>query len=80
MQIRKGKIKIIKIDKHIYLKVKPKRISLSLGMCSKLVPKFYGPFEILAKIGPVAYELALPTHIRVHKSPYESIMFIILNM
>ena len=35
-------------------------------MCGKLAPRFFGPFKILAKRGPVAYELALPTHIIVH--------------
>ena len=48
------------------MKVKSKWISLSLGRCGKLAPRFCGPLEILAKKGPVAYELALPAHIRVH--------------
>ena len=39
---------------------------MRLGRCGKLAPRFCGPFEILAKRGIVAYELALPTHIRVH--------------
>ena len=39
---------------------------MSLGRCRKLAPSFCGPFEILAKKGPVAYELALPTHVKVH--------------
>ena len=47
------------------MKVKEKRSSLSLGRCGKLAPRFCGPFEILAKKGPVAYELALPMHVRV---------------
>ena len=25
-----------------------------------------GPFEILARIGPVAYQLALPPYLRIH--------------
>ena len=36
-----------------------------MGRCGKLAPRFCGPFEILDKRGPVAYELALPAHIRV---------------
>ena len=43
-------------------------------MCSKLVPIFYGPFEILANTGLVAYELALPTHIRVHNVFHASLL------
>ena len=37
-----------------------------MGRCGKLAPRFCGPFEILSKKGPVAYELGLPTHVRVH--------------
>ena len=48
------------------MKVKSKQSSLSLGRCGKLAPRFCGPFEILAKKGPVAYELALPAHVRFH--------------
>ena len=56
------------------MKVKSKRISLSLGRCDKLAPRFCGPFEILAKIGPVAYELALPAHVRVHNFFHASLL------
>ena len=55
-----------KISYTIYLKVKDKRSSLSLGRCGKLAPRFCGPFEILAKRRTMAYELALPARIRVH--------------
>ena len=56
------------------MKVKAKRISLTLGRCGKLAPRFCGPFEILAKRGPMAYELALPTHIRVHNVFHASLL------
>jgi hypothetical protein len=32
----------------------------------KLAPKFYGLFQVLARIGPVAYRLALPPKCRIH--------------
>ena len=54
------------IGDHVYLKVKSKKSSLSLGRCSKLAPKYCGPFEVLSKIGLVAYQLALPPNIKVH--------------
>ena len=56
------------------MKVKSKWISLSFGRCGKSAPWFYGPFEILAKKGPVAYELALPAHIRVHNVFHASLL------
>jgi hypothetical protein len=48
----------------VYLQKKPKRSSLKLGMCTKLAPQYCGPFEILERIGPVAYKIALPPTIR----------------
>jgi hypothetical protein len=39
---------------------------LKLGNCGQLAPWFCGPFEILALIGPVAYQLALPANLRTH--------------
>ena len=63
---RERKDKDFQIGDDVYLKVKAKQSSLNLGRCGKLAPRFFGPFEILAKRGPVAYELALPAHIKFH--------------
>ena len=54
------------VGDHIYLKVKAQISSLKLGNYAKLAPRFYGPFEILARIGPVAYQLALPASLKIH--------------
>ena len=45
-----------------------------MGRCGKLAPRFCGPFEILTKRVVVAYELALPTHIRVHNVFHASLL------
>jgi hypothetical protein len=47
-----------KVGEHVLLKVNPKKSSLKLGSCTKLAARFCGPFEILDRIGPVAYMLA----------------------
>jgi hypothetical protein len=54
------------VGDHVYLKVKAQKSSLKLGSCTKLAPMFCGPFKILARIGPVAYQLALPTNLKIH--------------
>jgi hypothetical protein len=53
---------------HVYLKVKAQKSFLKLGSCVKMSPKFCGPFEILAQIGPVAYQLALPADLKMKKT------------
>jgi hypothetical protein len=54
------------VGDHVFLKVKTNRSSLKLGSCAKLEARFCGPFEILERIGPVAYMLALPAYMIVH--------------
>jgi hypothetical protein len=55
-----------KVGDHVFLKVKANRSSLKLGICAKLAARFCGPFEILERIGPVAYMLALPASMTIH--------------
>ena len=45
---------------HVFLKVMPKRGVARFGKRGKLLPRFVGPFEILERVGTVAYRLALP--------------------
>ncbi|KAB5524798.1 hypothetical protein DKX38_022547 [Salix brachista] len=55
------------VGDQVLLKLQPYRqISLSSSKYTKLAPRFYGPFTILAKIGSVAYKLQLPSTSRLH--------------
>ena len=51
----------------------PKNISLKLGICPKLTFRCYGPFEKLASIGPIAYDMTFPSYIKVQVSPKVSL-------
>ncbi|KAL0561144.1 hypothetical protein IC582_001564 [Cucumis melo] len=48
------------IGDKVFLKVAPMKGVLRFERKGKLSPRFVGPFEILERIGPVAYCLALP--------------------
>ena len=56
------------VGDHVSLKVNPKRGVVRFGKRGKLSPRFIGPFEILERIGTVAYRLALsPNMTGVHE-------------
>jgi hypothetical protein len=74
MQTRTKFFRDFKVGEHVFLKVKAKRSSLRLGSCPKLAARYCGPFEILEKIGPVAYMLAFPASMRVHNVFHVSLL------
>ena len=46
--------------KYIYLKVFPTKEVMRFGRSDKLNSRYVGPYEILDRVGPLAYRLALP--------------------
>jgi hypothetical protein len=51
----------------VFLKLQPYvKSSLAPRANQKLAFKFFGPFQILQKIGQVAYKLDLPEHSSIH--------------
>ena len=51
----------------VFLKVSPWKKILRFGRKGKLSPRFIGPYEVIERIGPVAYRLALPAELeKIH--------------
>ena len=51
----------------VYIKLQPYRqSSLRVKGYTKFSPKFYGPFQIVQRIGEVAYKVALPEGCPIH--------------
>ena len=57
----------LRVGDKVFLRVSPTRGVMRFGKKGKLSPRYIGPYEILERIGEVAYRLALPASIeRVH--------------
>jgi hypothetical protein len=63
-----------KVGDHVFLKVRTNRSSLKLRSCTKLAARFCRPFEIMERIGLVAYMLALPASMTVHNVFHVSLL------
>ena len=56
------------VGDHVFLRVMPKKGVVRFGKRGKLTPRFIGPFEVLERIGTIAYRLTLsPSMSGVHE-------------
>lgn len=59
----------------VYLKIQPYRqLTLSSKHFSKLSFKYYGPYQIVQKVGRVAYTLSLPSQLLLHPTFHVSLL------
>ena len=62
------------VGDQVWLRVRPRKSTLSTGKYSKLSPRYCGPFRVLKRIGEMAYRLELPNHVRVHNVFHVSLL------
>ena len=56
-----------KVGKKVFLKVSPWKKVMRFRKNGKLSTRFIGPYEVIEKVGPVAYRLALPSDLeKIH--------------
>jgi len=57
----------LKVGDMVYLKNQPYKLKkLARRINQKLSPRYYGPYEVMERIGEVAYKLRLPAGSKVH--------------
>ena len=55
------------IDEKLFLKVSPWKKVMKFGKNGKLSPRFIGPYDVIEKVGPMAYRLTLPLELeKIH--------------
>ena len=50
----------VEVGDHVFLKVMPKREAVRFDKRGKLLMRYIEPFEVLERVGEVAFKLALP--------------------
>lgn len=60
---------IFEVGDRVYVKIRPYRQqTLARRANEKLSARFYGPFEVLARVGEVAYCIKLPEGTKIHNT------------
>ena len=64
---KKHSERIFKVGDWVYLKLQPYRQqTVSRRSSQKLFAKYYGPYQVIERIGAVAYKLSLPSSNAIH--------------
>jgi hypothetical protein len=71
---RKRTPREFKTRDHVYLRVRNRKISLRMEACAKMTPWYCGPFEVLDRMGPVAYRLEIPPTVKAHNVFHVSLL------
>jgi len=64
----------LNVGDHFYLRVNPKRSSIRMETCAKLAVHYCGLFEVLERVGLVAYMLSFPPTIKEHNLFHVSLL------
>lgn len=59
--------RVFEVGDWVYLKIQPfRQVSVAFRRNAKLALKYFGPYKVIKRVGPVAYELELPPHYKIH--------------
>ena len=54
------------VGDHVYIRARQRKSSLKLQIYAKMSTIYSVPFEVIYRIGPIAYRIVFPTNTRVH--------------